>query len=371
MKLKYSFLILPTVAILAACSSEEKKNDANAEKEEIPVVKVEKVYSQEVEQIFTYTATTEADKVNNITSSMPLRIKNILVDEGQNVYEGQAVVVLDDVNTTSYELQVSSAEAQVNTAEAQLRNVQLEYNRAKELLAIGGGTKQAVDQMEVQLQSAKNNVATAKNNVASAKRALANASENRVLTSPVSGVVTARNYDPGDMTGNLPILTIAQVKPIKILINVSETEYSKVRIGMSAHITFDTWGEEEFTGTVSKILPTVDTSTRTFGVEITLPNTDGRILPGMFGRVTISFGEATHVVVPDLAVVKQQGSGDKYIYVYDPETSTVDFCKVELGQRLGRSYEVISGIEPGAMVVISGQNALTSGKKVELQSDKK
>lgn len=353
MRLKYLYIISPMLALLAACSGEEKKEGADkAQAEETPTVKVERVETQNVEQVFTYTASTEADKVNNISSSMPLRIESILVDEGQNVAAGQQVVVLDDVNTTSYELNVS-------TAQAQLRNVQLEYDRAKELLAIGGGTRQQVDQLALQLE-------TARNNVASARRALDNARENRVLTSPVSGVVTARNYDPGDMTGSLPILTVAQVRPIKAVINVSETEYSRVRTGMGVDLTFDTYGEEAFTGTISKIMPTVDPATRTFGVEITLPNTDGRVLPGMFGRASLTLGEANHVVVPDRAVVKQQGSGDKYIYVYNPETSTVNFVKVELGQRLGAAYEVISGIEPGQLVVTSGQNALADGKKVRL-----
>lgn len=353
MNTKHLFITVPMLALLAACSGEEKKAETDkGQAEEIPTVKVQRVETQNVEQVFTYTASTEADKVNNISSSMPLRIESILVDEGQNVAAGQQVVVLDDVNTTSYELNVSSAQAQ-------LRNIEVEYNRAKELLAIGGGTRQQVDQMALQLE-------TARNNVASAKRALDNARENRVLTSPVSGVVTARNYDPGDMTGSLPILTVAQVRPIKAVINVSETEYSLVHTGMSADLTFDTYGEEAFTGTISKIMPTVDPTSRTFGVEINLPNTDGRVLPGMFGRASLTLGDANHVVVPDRAVVKQQGSGDKYIYVYNPESSTVSFIKVELGQRLGAAYEVISGIEPGQLVVISGQNALADGKKVKL-----
>lgn len=344
--------IISALTLLISCKGENKKNET-ADKEDIPVVKVMPVETQNVEQVFTYTASTEADKINNISSSMPLRIENILVDEGQRVAAGQRVVILDDVNTTSYELQVS-------TAEAQLRNAQVEYNRALELFKIGGGTKQAVDQMETQLINARNAVA-------SAKRALANAQENRVLTSPVSGVVTARNYDPGDMTGSLPILTVAQVHPIKIMINVSESEFTLIRTGMKADITLDPYGDEAFTGTISKIMPTVDPNTRTFGVEITLPNPGNRVLPGMFGRVSLTLGEANHIVVPDRAVVKQQGSGNHYIYVYDSASSTVDYRQVELGQRLGTNYEVISGIEPGSQVVISGQNALANGKKVQLQ----
>ncbi|MDE6028679.1 MAG: efflux RND transporter periplasmic adaptor subunit, partial [Muribaculaceae bacterium] len=207
----------------------------------------------------------------------------------------------------------------------------------------------------------------AKNSLAAAERTLRNAQENTVLTAPISGVVTARNYDPGDMTGSLPILTIARVQPVKIVINVTETELSHIRKGMPANITFDTYGDEVFTGTVTMVAPTVDPGSRTFGVEITSANSDSRILPGMFGRATMNLGTKERVVVPDKAVVKQQGSGDHYVYVYNPNDQTVSYNKVELGQRIGAEYELVSGVNPGSQVVVSGQNRLANGKKVSLK----
>ena len=152
---------------------------------------------------------------------------------------------------------------------------------------------------------------------------------------------------------------------MKIVINISESELAKVRRGMPAIVTFDTYGDEIFNGTVTLISPTVDNASRTFGAEVTLPNGDGRILPGMFGRVELSLGTARRVVVPDKAVVKQQGSGNHYVYVYNPD-GTVSYNKVELGQRLGDSYELISGVEPGSTVVVSGQSRLANGVKVKV-----
>lgn len=349
---------------LTSCGGKDKADKDKAGKEEKPVVKIQQVFESEVPQIFTYTAQTEADKINNISAAAPLRIKSILVDEGQRVSRGQSLVVLDDVNTTTYQLQVDNAKAAVENAKAQYANVKLDYDRAVQLFKIGGGTRQQVDQMQTQLITAQNNVTTAQNSLASARRALANASENSVLTSPVSGVVTARNYDPGDMTSALPILTVSQVQPMKIVINVSETEYSLIKTGMAANVTFDTYGSELFNGTISKILPTVDPATRTFAVEITIPNSDSRILPGMFARVELNLGTQRHVVVPDRAVVKQQGSGNQYVYVY--KDGKVSFNKVELGQRIGNSYELLSGVASGDEVVISGQNALANGREVQV-----
>lgn len=346
-KIKFLCLALPLLAIVG-CKGGEEKKEAKTENE-APVVKTMLVNDRDVNQIGNYTATVEPEIINNITSASPNRIKQILVDEGMMVSAGQRLVIMDDINTTSYQLQVDNAKAN-------LKNVELNYNRAVELFKIGGGTKQQVDQMEIQLINAKNALA-------SAERTLRNMQENTVLTSPISGVVTARNYDPGDMTGTLPILTVARTKPVKIVINVSESDLSKVKKGMPAIITFDTYGDEIFNGTVTMVSPTVDQASRTFGAEVTLANADGKVLPGMFGRVELSLGTARRVVVPDKAVVKQPGSGNQYVYVYNQD-GTVSYNQVQLGQRLGDSYELLSGVEPGSTVVVSGQSKLSNGMKV-------
>lgn len=394
--------------MLASCSKGDKNaQNTSSSEDEAPLVKIETVHNSNVAQKGVYTSSVDADLINNISSSTPLRIREILVDEGMFVSKGQRLVVLDDVNIVAYENQINNAKAGVenaqtgvvsaqtnvdnaqaglNNAQANFNNIQLNYNRAVELYKIGGGTKQNVDAMETQLITARNSLATAKSSLntamsgltsaksglesakstlAAAERALKNAQENTVLTAPISGVVTKRNYDPGDMTGASPILTIANVQPVKVITNISESEYSKVRNGMQVVCTFDTYGDKEFTGTVTTISPTIDTSSRTFGVEITLPNPNNQVLPGMFGRVNFNFGEETRVVVPDKAVVKQPGSGDQYVYVY--KDGKVSYNKVELGQRLGSTYEIISGLADGDEVVISGQSKLANGMSVRVQ----
>ena len=189
---------LVSTAAMSSCSGSDKK-EAKDSKEAMPVVKVETVNSRIIDQNGNYTATVEPELINNISSSMPNRIKAIYVDEGQRVSAGQRLVVLDDVNTFAYE-------TQVDNARANLKNIELNYKRAVELKKIGGGTQQQVDQMEIQLVNAKNALSQA-------ERTLRNARENTVLTSPISGIVTKRNYDPGDMTANLPILTVARTQP--------------------------------------------------------------------------------------------------------------------------------------------------------------
>lgn len=352
--LSIAIAFIASVGLLAACSGKDQKAEEESADEK-PLVKVETVESRTVNQIGEYTATVEPELINNISAASPNRIKQILVDEGMRVSKGQRLVVMDDVNTSTYEIQVANAKAN-------LANVQLNYDRTLELYKIGGGTKQSVDQMELQLTNARNALA-------SAERTLRNVRENTVLVSPISGVVTARNYDPGDMTGALPILTVARVQPVKIVINVSESDLSRIHKGMPASIRFDTYGDEEFRGNISLISPTINVETRSFGVEITLPNPGDRVLPGMFGRVTLNLGQADHVVVPDKAVVKQPGSGAHYVYVYSD--GKVNYNRVTLGQRLGDSYELIDGVAPGSQVVTTGQTKLANGMAVTLAPEKR
>lgn len=244
-------------------------------------------------------------------------------------------MVLDDVN--------------IEQLRVRLENAEREYNRAVKLLEIGGGTQQTVDQLLTELNASR--------------RQYRNLVENTVLVSPIAGVVTARNYDPGDMTGSLPILTIEQIQPVKVIVNVSESDYPKVHNGMKAAINLDVYPDETFTGTVHLIHPSIDAATRTFTVEITIDNRDNKVLPGMFARVTLNFGSAENVVVPDRAVVKQSGSGNKYVYVLNPD-STVSYNRVELGRRMGNAYELVSGVEDGSNVVVTGQTRLADGAKV-------
>ena len=325
--------------IFGACTSNEEKQAVVVE-EQLPIVKIEKVYAEDVPQIGSYTATVEPFKSNNITANMANRIKEIKVDVGYKVAAGQPLVILDNVNVEQLEVRIANQER--------------DYNRAVELLEIGGGTQQTVDMLKTELDASK--------------RSLRNLKENMVLTSPISGVVTAKNYENGDMTGQLPILTIENMQPVKIIVNVSESEFPKIKKGMKVDVKLDTYGDENFTGTVYLIHPTIDAATRTFKVEITVPNADGRIHSGMCARVDINYGTAKHVVVPDRAVVKQTGSGTRYVFSY--KDGKVSYHEVKLGQRLDNRYELLSGLENDVDVVVSGQNRLGDGMSVKLAGEK-
>jgi RND family efflux transporter MFP subunit len=302
-----------------------------------PLVKLAKVVEEPVDQLLVYSATIVGEVKNNIAPSAPGRISRIKVEVGDNVKKGQILVEMDETTLSQQEMQ--------------LKNLETEFNRIDQLYQVGGVSKSEWDNVKLQLEVARKSFQTLK--------------ENTRLESPIDGVVTARNYDNGDLYGGQPILVVQKIAPVKITINVSEQYYSKVKKGDEVSIELDAYPGEVFTGKVSLIYPTVDAMTHTFPVEINVANTDQKLRPGMFARATLNLGTLNHVVVPDLAIEKRSGSGDRFVYVYN--NGKVSYTKVELGQRLGDRYELISGVPNGAQVVITGQAKLSDGKEVEVK----
>lgn len=336
MKKHLTIITMAAIALFTACSSKDNNTATVAVQDEKPKVKIAASTIEEVEQLAEFTTTVEAEVKNNIAPSAALRIEKIFVEVGDNVSKGQKLVQLDASGLEQLELQIE--------------NQKVEFNRVSELYKVGGASKAEYDNAKTALEV----------NI----KAYNNKLENTVMRSPINGVVTARNYDNGDMSGNSPILVVEQIAPVKMNINVSEPYYAKITKKTDVSVKFDAYGEEEFAASVNIVYPTINAATHTFPVELNIANKDRRVRPGMFGRATVNFGTQSHVVVPDLAVVKQLGSGDYFVYVYN--NGKVSYNKVTLGRRMGDKYEIIEGVESGSQVVVAGHNKLADGVEVEV-----
>lgn len=337
--------IIRTVSLAAAaiavvsCGGGNKKTVTGAVQEEIPMVAVTQVFAGDVPQTGVYTSTVQAYAKNNIAPQASMRIKDIKVEIGDFVKAGQVVAEMDAVNLQQSRLQMV--------------NDSTEYSRLKGLYEAGGLSKSDLDAMEL-----KYNVS---------RSTYENLLENTVLLSPVDGVVSARNYDRGDMFSlGQPIYTVEQITPVKLLVGISETDYTKVHVGDKVDIAADAFPGKNFQGSISRIYPTVDPATRTFTAEVIVGNADRMLRPGMYARVTVTFGINRSVVVPDEAIVKQVGSGDRFVYVLNAD-STVTYTKVIPGRRMDNTYEILSGLDNGATVVTGGQVRLKSGIKVRVE----
>ena len=301
-----------------------------------PKVTTTIAHLEQVEMQSTFTGNVEGFAVNNITPQQARRIKRLLVDVGDRVAAGQKVAEMDN-----------SSLAQ---AKAQYENQKAAFERADELYKFGGESKA--------------NWEATKTAYEVSKLTYENLLENTTLISPVAGVVTARNYDNGDMVGAMPIFVVQKINPVKIMIHASESLYSYLKRGMVVEVELDALPERQFKGRISRITPAIDAATRTFEVEVTVANDREEIKPGMYARVTMNYGKRPNIVVPDRAIVKQLGAGTRFIYVYTQQ-GTIEFRKVELGRRLNDRYEVLSGLNDGEEIVITGQAGVKNGQAAE------
>ena len=330
--------MVAAAAVMAAvsCGNTTDKSAQQTVAVADPSVAVEQVSVREVPQLATYTSTVQAYVKNNIAPQMTGRITKINVEVGDNVTKGQILAEID--------------KASLLQAQLQLQNQEVELQRLKALYETGGISKSDFDAIELSYNITKTQVE--------------NLLENTVLRSPINGIVTARNYDAGDLYAmSAPIYVVEQVKPVKLLVAISEADYTKVKKGDSVEVAADALPGKTFYGKVEKIYPTIDPATRTFTVEVVIENNYATLRPGMFARVTVNFGVNNSVVIPDMAVVKQQGSGERFVYVLNPD-NTVTYQKVVLGRRMGSEYEVLEGLTDGAIIVTGGQIRLKDGVKV-------
>ena len=340
MKMNFMFkaLVLGAVCVAGVACSSKKSAEPEQQAQVVakPKVTVATSTTEKVDMQSVFTGNVEGHTINNITPQQARRISRLLVDVGDRVKAGQIVAEMDN-----------SSLAQLK---AQYENNKAQFERTDELYKFGGESKANWEAIKTAYEVSK--------------FSYENMLENTTLRSPITGVITARNYDNGDMVGGTPIFVVQRINPVKIMINVSESLYTNLKRGMPVEVEFDALPDQKFTAKVSRITPSVDASTRTFPVELAMVNDHEIVKPGMYARATLNYGTRESVVVPDQAVVKLMGSGDRFVYVY--ENGKVKYQKVELGRRFDNKYEILSGVASGAQVVIAGQSALKDGIEVEI-----
>lgn len=342
--MRKNILTLAGALLLVSCGGSKQSNETQEEVVK-KTVKVTTLHPEVIEIKEEYTATINAfDKVY-LAPNMPGRIKEIKVEVNDRVSKGQQLVQMDA--------------SQLIQMEVQFANLQKEMNRMDTLIAYGSISQQIYDQTEAQYQAAK--------------ASLQNLRENTSLISPFNGLVTGRFYEdneiysgsPNTNDGRAAILTIEQIGKLKVVVNMSERFFPLVKAGLKTRLTTDVYGEEEFDGAVSLIYPTIDPQTRTFTVEITIPNTGLKLRPGMFARVNVSLGEKEALVVPASSVLMLEGTSNRYVFV--EENGKAKHVDVTLGERFDDKLEIISGeLKPGNKLITSGQSKLNNGDLIEV-----
>lgn len=354
MKLSYALLIVTLLAIGATgCSSKTGSQNADSKSQSTLAKKVERVKvmtlkSQVIGKNIEYTSTLLAFEEVHLVPSTPGRIETIYVEVGSRVKKGDLLVQMD--------------QTQLQQAIIQLKNIKTDYKRLDTLQKVGSVTRQQFDQISTQYEIAKSNVEFL--------------TDNTKLIAPFNGIISGKYFEDGEMYSGVPnttsgkaaILSVVQISPLKSIINIPETYYPLVEEGMKTQIKCDIYPDQTYIGEIIRKYPTIDVYTHSFQVEIKIDNPGEKLRPGMFARVDLNLGELNALVVPVLAVLKMQGSNDRYVFTEDH--GVAKRITVTLGQRFDDLVEVISPeLKEGDQLIIAGQARLIDKVPVEIISD--
>jgi len=344
MKTTFRTLLVAGAAIILAGCANRGGNDTSTGSASAmmtnatPKVTVAMAQKKVVPQTETYSTTVEAYAVNNIVPQTGGRILKLNVDVGDFVSRGQILAEMDHL--------------QLEQSRLALINDSTELVRFRGLFEEGGVSKSDLEALEL--------------NYNVRKSTYQNLLENTILRAPISGVITARNYDKGDMYAMAqPLYVLQQITPVKLLVGISESDYTKVKRGDVVEITADALPGKTFTGKVNRIYPTVNSMTHTVNVEVLVTNNDRQLRPGMYAKALVNFESNYSVTVPESAVTKQQGSGQRVVYVL-AAGNTAEIRAVTLGRHFDTDYEILSGISEGETVITKGQTSLKGGDVVEV-----
>jgi membrane fusion protein (multidrug efflux system) len=343
--IKLTLLTLFAGAAVTACNMQPPGSETEgkaAETKAIPV-KVMELSIEPITVTQTVTSTVVAFEETYLSPALSGRIRSVKVDVNDRVRKGQLLVEMDQT-----------------TLQFQQLNTDLE--RMDTLLQYGSVTQQAYDQMKAQVETTE--------------LILQNLEENTLLRAPYSGIITGKYYNDGELyspTPNTPVgkaalISMIQIDPVKVLVNLSETYLPLVKEGMTATVTTDVYPDLTFSGKIFRIHPTVSAASRTFAAEVKIPNRQGKLAPGMFARVSLEMGESEGLMVPSISVLQQSGTNQRYIMLNN--NGSAKKVNVNIIKRYDDQLEISSPeIHGGEQLIYAGQARLEEGTPVNVVAE--
>ena len=287
-----------------------------------------------------------------------------ILQTGDRVSQGE---VLAHVQESDYVDRVNSAKAQVDQAQANFDKAKLDFERAANLFKSDSYTKVQYDAMQASLDSATASVENAKASWQQARTALADCS----VRSPLTGWVLSRNVEVGALAGTgSQAFVLADTHLVKAVFGVPDNRVSYARLGSPQTIT-TTSLEGEFHGRITSISPSADPKSRVFSVEVTVPNSENKLKPGMIATLTL--GTSTIVpptiAVPLSAVVRSTQHADGFaVFVVSDQAgkAVVHERAVEIGDTVGNMIAVKTGLKAGEPIVSTGGTLVRDGDEIKV-----
>jgi membrane fusion protein (multidrug efflux system) len=344
---------LITAIVLSSCSTKsdqqkQEENDSTANAGKVENVKIIMLEPQVIAKDIEYSSTLKAFEEVHLVPTTPGRIDKLFVEVGSRIAKGDLLVQMD--------------QTQLQQAILQLKNLETDYKRLDTLQKVGSITQQQFDQLNTQYEVAKKNVEFLR--------------ENTILKAPFDGVVSGKYYEEGEMYSGAPnttagkaaILSIVQINPLKAQVEIPETYFPLVSIGMKADVTCDIYPGQKYVGELIRKYPTIDPMSHSFTIEFRISNPGEKLRPGMFCRVNLELGEVKALVVPALAVLKMQGSNERYVFI--EKDGIAKRITVTTGKRYDDLIEITAPqIHEGDHLIVTGQARLIEGVPVEIVSE--
>ena len=319
---------------LMACGNQQATTEQD---ERVEQVRTTVLQPREIEREISVSTNLQGYLTQNVAPSLTGKIEHIYREVGDKVAAGSDLVRMD--------------QTQYRTTKISMANLEIEKKRIEMLLKTGSATQQQYDQIIAQYNSTKEQLEFLQTNT--------------YVKAPFSGVISAKNYEDGELYSGQPILVLTQIDKLKTLVAVPEAYFPKFKQGMKLTLTSEIYPDQVFPATVEVVYPTIDASSHTFQAKIVIPNGKNLLRPGMYVTTTIGLGKANALVIPYQAVEKLVGANDRYVFIV--EDGHAKRVTVTLGQRFDQDIEIIAPeIKAGVEVVTTGQHKLVDGVKVNV-----
>ncbi len=353
----------------------------SAAAESLPVVTVVEPERRLSVQTITLPASVEAIEKATLYAKVSGYVQWIRVDKGDRAKKGE---VLAQLEVPEVEKEYQSAEAAVAESQAEYERAQTDANLKQVTYQRTQGVRDSeptvVSLQEVDVARAASETAAGNTRLAKARLDKAHAELGKLqvltefakVTAPFDGVVTERFVDPGALiqagvnSSGSPVVAVARIDQVRVYISVPEVDVSQVARGIAANVRLDALPGMQLTEKVKRFADAIDPQSRTMKTEIDLPNPNHRILPGMFGTVTLELSTDPHAVfLPDQSI-RQDSAGKKYVFAV--ENGNVRKIAIQTGQDDGTVTQVF-GLGGEQAIVLSGAENLREGSRVNAMKE--
>lgn len=300
-----------------------------------------------------------ADEQSAVAPEASGRIVETLVDVGQSVHAGQALVRIQGVDAglklDEARAAVAKAEATVSLTESQNALARTTAERYSALLATGDVSKTLVDQSKTQADTSQQDVVTARASLAQARAQLSQAEKavaDVIVAAPFDGFISVRHVSAGEyVQPSTPVVTLVKINPLRLQLSIPGVQAAQVVIGQKVSTWVDSYPDKIFSGTITAVNPVITPESRSFITEVRVPNPDALLKPGMFAVATIDQGRTTRTLfVPRAAVVEDVNTNSWRVFVIDHD-NRAQLRVVQLAARQdANQIHIISGVAEGERV---------------------